>query len=384
MAYQMNHGFGPTGYYSKTLQQQLADEEDDDDDPTILGSKASLNKGPPVPIWGNAGTMNINPLIVGNIQGSPYFKVQLMDCRTYQEVVDQIYYKVEHLEPWERGTRKTSNQTGMCGGVRGVGAGGVVSSAYCLMYKLSTMKITKKQLQGILNHCDSPYIRGVGFMFIRYAVDPKDIWSWYKDYMYDEEEIDVRAGGGKPITMGELCRHFLERLEWFDTRFPRIPVTVQREVNGYIAEMFPTGSSKPTVIMDRIASTSEEGSKAPPKARREEDAMESRSSRQRSRSRSPRSDRRRSRSRSRDRSHKRSRSRSKKEHKHKHKKDKKKKEKKEKKHKKRSSRSRSRSREGRGGSYEEELKKYSEHRSKQKKEKHKKRSRSRSRERDRA
>ena len=96
----------------------------------------------------------------------------------------------------------------MCGGVRGVGAGGVVSSAYCLMYKLSTMKITKKQLQGILNHCDSPYIRGVGFMFIRfdisvteivvhachcsslyprYAVDPKDIWSWYKDYMFDEE-----------------------------------------------------------------------------------------------------------------------------------------------------------------------------------------------------
>jgi len=75
----------------------------------------------------------------------------------------------------------------MCGGVRGVGAGGVVSSAYCLMYKLSTMKITNKQLQGILNHCDSPYIRGVGFMFIRYAVDPKDIWSWYKDYMYDEE-----------------------------------------------------------------------------------------------------------------------------------------------------------------------------------------------------
>jgi len=28
------------------------------------------------------------------------------------------------LEPWERGSRKTSGQTGMCGGVRGVGAGG--------------------------------------------------------------------------------------------------------------------------------------------------------------------------------------------------------------------------------------------------------------------
>ena len=45
--------------------------------------------------------------------------------QTYHEVIDEIYYKVDHLEPWERGSRKTSGQTGMCGGVRGVGAGGV-------------------------------------------------------------------------------------------------------------------------------------------------------------------------------------------------------------------------------------------------------------------
>ncbi len=44
--------------------------------------------------------------------------------QTYHEVVDEIYYKVNHLEPWERGSRSTSGQTGMCGGVRGVGAGG--------------------------------------------------------------------------------------------------------------------------------------------------------------------------------------------------------------------------------------------------------------------
>ena len=35
-------------------------------------------------------------------------------------MVDEIYYKVTHLEPWEKGSRKTSGQTGMCGGVRGV------------------------------------------------------------------------------------------------------------------------------------------------------------------------------------------------------------------------------------------------------------------------
>lgn len=37
--------------------------------------------------------------------------------KTYHEVIDEIYYKVQHLEPWEKGSRKTSGQTGMCGGV---------------------------------------------------------------------------------------------------------------------------------------------------------------------------------------------------------------------------------------------------------------------------
>jgi hypothetical protein len=33
----------------------------------------------------------------------------------------------------------------MCGGVRGVSAGGVVSSAFCLLFKLHTLRMTKKQ-----------------------------------------------------------------------------------------------------------------------------------------------------------------------------------------------------------------------------------------------
>ena len=41
------------------------------------------------------------------------------------------------------------------------------------------------------------------------------------------QEIDPKAGGGKPMTMGEMVKSMLVRLEWFDTRFPRIPVNVQ-------------------------------------------------------------------------------------------------------------------------------------------------------------
>lgn len=45
------------------------------------------------------------------------FTVHLFKLKTYHEVVDEIYYQVKHLEPWERGSRKTAGQTGMCGGV---------------------------------------------------------------------------------------------------------------------------------------------------------------------------------------------------------------------------------------------------------------------------
>ena len=70
-----------------------------------------------LPLWGNERTMNLNPLILTNIQSSHYFKVNLYELKTYHEVIDEIYYKVSHLEPWEKGSRKTAGQTGMCGGV---------------------------------------------------------------------------------------------------------------------------------------------------------------------------------------------------------------------------------------------------------------------------
>ncbi|CAN7993176.1 unnamed protein product [Ixodes hexagonus] len=144
-------------------------------------------------------------------------------------------FQVQHLEPWEKGSRKTSGQTGMCGGVRGVGAGGIVSTAFCILYKLFTLKLTRKQLNGLMNHCDSPYIRALGFMYIRFTQPPADLVDWYEPYLDDEEELDVKAGGGQTLRMGDMLRHFLTKLEWFATLFPRIPVPIQKEIERRLA-----------------------------------------------------------------------------------------------------------------------------------------------------
>ncbi|XP_053549801.1 pre-mRNA-splicing factor 38B [Bombina bombina] len=205
-----------------------------------VSKPASSGKtGNVLPLWGNEKTMNLNPMILTNILSSPYFKVQLYELKTYHEVVDEIYFKVTHVEPWEKGSRKTAGQTGMCGGgkykyVRGVGTGGIVSTAFCLLYKLFTLKLTRKQVMGLITHTDSPYIRALGFMYIRYTQPPTDLWDWYEDFLDDEEDLDVKAGGGCVMTIGEMLRSFLTKLEWFSTLFPRIPVPVQKHIDQQI------------------------------------------------------------------------------------------------------------------------------------------------------
>ncbi|CAF1340924.1 unnamed protein product [Rotaria sp. Silwood1] len=181
-------------------------------------------------IWGNKESMNLNSLVLNNILASQYFKVNLYEKKTYHEVVDEIYYQVKHLEPWERGSRKTSGLTGMCGGVRGVGGGGIVSTAFCLLYKLYTLKLTRKQAISLTIHTDSPYIRALGFMYIRYTQPPNELFEWFEEYLDDPETLDVKAGGGCIMSIGQMLRQWLTQIEWFDTLFPRIPVPAQKEI----------------------------------------------------------------------------------------------------------------------------------------------------------
>lgn len=210
---------------STAMESEYYDEEPQQQQPP----KKSAKQNNALPLWGNESTMNLNALILANIQGSSYFKVSLFKLKTYHEVVDEIYYQVKHLEPWERGSRKTSGQTGMCGGVRGVGAGGIVSTAFCLLYKLYTLRLTRKQVNGLLTHGDSPYIRALGFMYLRFTQPPADLYDWYEPYLLDEEEIDVKAGGGQTMTIGNMIRQWLTKLDWFSTLFPRIPVPIQKQ-----------------------------------------------------------------------------------------------------------------------------------------------------------
>ncbi|GAA0144780.1 hypothetical protein LIER_05135 [Lithospermum erythrorhizon] len=152
-----------------------------------------------------------------NILSSEYFR-DLLKLKTYHEVVDEIYNQVDHVEPW---------MTGNCRGP---------STSFCLLYKFFTMKLTVKQMHGLLKHTDSPYIRAVGFLYLRYLADPKTIWNWYEPYLKDEEEFSP-GSSGRMTTMGVYVRDLLLGQYYFDTLLPRIPVPILRTITANLGKM---------------------------------------------------------------------------------------------------------------------------------------------------
>lgn len=63
--------------YQPQVHQQPQVEETEDSEEWDGTEKKSNN----LPFWGNQTTMNLNPLILTNIQNSPYFKVNLIELK---------------------------------------------------------------------------------------------------------------------------------------------------------------------------------------------------------------------------------------------------------------------------------------------------------------
>ena len=93
---------------------------------------------------GNKATYNIETVLRKNIVDSEYWRNTCAKLQTWEEIVDQIFYDVDHVEPW------------MSGNARGA------SSAFCLLYRLAQIQPSEEQVEALLTHEDSCYIRAVG------------------------------------------------------------------------------------------------------------------------------------------------------------------------------------------------------------------------------
>ncbi|CAG8799961.1 25936_t:CDS:2, partial [Gigaspora margarita] len=190
----------------------------------------------------------------------------LSELKTYHEVIDEIYNHVESLEPFLKGT--------------------TASTAFCLLYKLWTLRLTVKQVTGLIEHTDSPHIRALGFLYLRYVCKPANLWEWFEGYLEDEEQVQIQ-GGPRPVSMydlktyvsnntflkirtiGKMCRQLLTEQKWLGTILPRIPVPIARDIEQKIKERLqppplprresPSYDLDPRVSLERSMRRNDEG-----------------------------------------------------------------------------------------------------------------------------
>lgn len=81
----------------------------------------------------------------------------------------------------------------------------------------------------MLDHVDSPYIRCIGFLYLRYAADPATLYSWFEPYLHDEEPVQIRQGK-RETTVGRFVQLLLEDMDYYGTRLPRLPLANERQL----------------------------------------------------------------------------------------------------------------------------------------------------------
>ena len=168
-----------------------------------------------LPIWGDDSTFHFNPVLLQNCIQSPYFQKCCNNLKDWNSVIDEIYYEVKSLLVFQVGKQP--------------------STAFCLLLRLLTLRITSNQLISTLKHPDSPYIRAIGFLYLRFVGVPDQIYGWIEPYLQDNDEFTIERAeqrDAKTITIGKFIRQLFQSRDYYgQTTLPRLPVSIERDLH---------------------------------------------------------------------------------------------------------------------------------------------------------
>ncbi|CAD8103832.1 unnamed protein product [Paramecium sonneborni] len=164
-----------------------------------------------IPIRGENAISNMNSLVRQNILTCPYYK-ELLQIRDINDIIAETDKIVTSVGTW---------------------AGpGVPSSFFCILHKLMSMNINVKQLQFLCDWKLNPYVRCLGLLYLRYALDPNFLWGWMRRFILDEQEF--KPAKDETITIGDYCERLLTDLNYYNTRLPRIPQQIDTIIQAKI------------------------------------------------------------------------------------------------------------------------------------------------------
>ncbi len=130
----------------------------------------------------------------------------------FPRLVNEIVENVTYVTPWSAGTARAP------------------SSAFCCLFKLCLLRPSPEQVTALLEYPDAPQVRALGFLFLRYACPPKDLWEWIAPWMKDAEEFSPTPNRGEIISMGDFVLSLVTQPQYHGSLLPRIPLTTKRNM----------------------------------------------------------------------------------------------------------------------------------------------------------
>jgi len=159
-----------------------------------------------------------------------YFREELPPIKTWEAFLEKTIKEVKECTPWVTGTHTVTTKKGMCRGTRGVGTQGRPTRMWMHLVKLYTLKPTERQLESLVESKQSPFLRVLGFLYIRYCVKREEVWEWLSPYIDEQQKIQIERLTETHWALGKLVRTLLTETKYYDTHLPRFQVLLSRQI----------------------------------------------------------------------------------------------------------------------------------------------------------
>jgi hypothetical protein len=171
-------------------------------------------------LWRSQETMNLPEAVYKNVRISGFYVQELRLLQRYDDVVNIAKKSIKYCEPW-------------------IGQSRNPSALWCVLWKCFKLRLTRRQVEALLRSQQSPYLRVLGLLYVRFAALPEVQWELYDALLHDNEEVVLTAVTRLRCTVGQFTHDLIVKSKIFDIIMPRIPVPIHKR---WLEELNAAGS----------------------------------------------------------------------------------------------------------------------------------------------
>jgi len=180
-----------------------------------IGSDSLGDLGKPVEI-ANAKTYGFSTLVQTHILDSTYYQ-SILTMTAVEQLMEEASRYAKNVEPY------MPDSTTM------------PTPFLCIVHRLFVIGLNGEQMLQLLESTESPFIRCLGFIYLRFGLHPDRLWSWLGEYVLDDEEFQPSVGVVQSTTIGEFVEGLLIKEKYYDALLPRVSGNVKRQLEEKLA-----------------------------------------------------------------------------------------------------------------------------------------------------